>query len=209
MNTNEMTNQEISAFADGELAPDRFDAISKALRQHDAQAAWNVYHHIGDILRSNDMATTGLSDGFGARMAARLDLEPAFIAPQTLASAASHRLSASAAIRSIVAHRKSFIPAMAAVAAVAYFGIPQLLSGTGDAGSARVVEAGAGANGAIRVNSNIIVAQNSDAAAPSGVTVLRDPRIDEYLLAHQQFSPSVYSSAKFARSATFASDSNK
>jgi sigma-E factor negative regulatory protein RseA len=46
------------------------------------------------------------------------------------------------------------------------------------------------------------------ANAPEGV-VLRDPRIDEYLLAHQRFSPSVYSTAQYARSATFATDSNK
>lgn len=39
--------------------------------------------------------------------------------------------------------------------------------------------------------------------------VLRDARIDEYLLAHQRFSPSVYSTAQFARSATFATESGK
>jgi sigma-E factor negative regulatory protein RseA len=53
-------------------------------------------------------------------------------------------------------------------------------------------------------------------AAPDKMTeasqdgdVLRDPRIDEYLLAHQRFSPSVYSTAQYARSATFAVDSDK
>jgi sigma-E factor negative regulatory protein RseA len=39
--------------------------------------------------------------------------------------------------------------------------------------------------------------------------VLRDPRIDEYLLAHQRFSPSMFSTAQYARSATFATDSGK
>jgi sigma-E factor negative regulatory protein RseA len=38
---------------------------------------------------------------------------------------------------------------------------------------------------------------------------LRDPGIDDYLLAHQRFSPSVYSTAQYARSATFVNDSNK
>ena len=54
------------------------------------------------------------------------------------------------------------------------------------------------------------------AAAPETITVaskdgevLRDPRIDDYLLAHQRFSPSVYSSAQYARAATFAVDSDK
>jgi sigma-E factor negative regulatory protein RseA len=44
--------------------------------------------------------------------------------------------------------------------------------------------------------------------AQQGGEVLRDTRIDEYLLAHQRFSPSVYSTAQYARSATFAIDSD-
>jgi sigma-E factor negative regulatory protein RseA len=39
--------------------------------------------------------------------------------------------------------------------------------------------------------------------------MLRDPDIDDYLLAHQRFSPSVYSTAQYARSATFATDTEK
>ena len=39
--------------------------------------------------------------------------------------------------------------------------------------------------------------------------VARDPRIDEYLMAHQRFSPSMYSSAQYARSAGFTIDSDK
>jgi sigma-E factor negative regulatory protein RseA len=39
--------------------------------------------------------------------------------------------------------------------------------------------------------------------------VLRAQGIDEYLMAHQRFSPSVYSSAQYARSATFANESGK
>jgi sigma-E factor negative regulatory protein RseA len=52
------------------------------------------------------------------------------------------------------------------------------------------------------------------ASAPKTITVasqdgevLRDPQIDEYLLAHQRFSPSVYSTAQYARSASFDVDS--
>jgi sigma-E factor negative regulatory protein RseA len=46
------------------------------------------------------------------------------------------------------------------------------------------------------------------ASAAQG-TVLRDERIDDYLLAHQRFSPSVFSTAQYARTATFSTDSNK
>lgn len=44
---------------------------------------------------------------------------------------------------------------------------------------------------------------------PAEVVMLRDPEIDQYLLAHQRFSPSLYSTAQYARSATFATDKDK
>jgi sigma-E factor negative regulatory protein RseA len=39
--------------------------------------------------------------------------------------------------------------------------------------------------------------------------ILRDPRIDDYLMAHQRFSPSVYSTTQYARSVTFNTDSGR
>jgi len=44
---------------------------------------------------------------------------------------------------------------------------------------------------------------------PSEFVFLRDPQFDQYLLAHQRFSPSVYSTAQYARSAAFANDKDK
>ncbi len=44
---------------------------------------------------------------------------------------------------------------------------------------------------------------------PVEVVYLRDPLIDQYLLAHQRFSPSVYSTAQYARSAAFANEKDK
>ena len=47
------------------------------------------------------------------------------------------------------------------------------------------------------------------ATSVSDGVVLRESRIDDYLLALQRFSPSLYSTAQYARSATFATDSDK
>ncbi len=44
---------------------------------------------------------------------------------------------------------------------------------------------------------------------PVELVYLRDPLIDQYLLAHQRFSPSVYSTAQYARSAAFANEKDK
>ena len=63
MNTNYMTQEQISAFADGELDGGHTDVALAALRQPEGQAAWDVYHQIGDALRSEEMAVT-LSPNF-------------------------------------------------------------------------------------------------------------------------------------------------
>jgi sigma-E factor negative regulatory protein RseA len=55
----------------------------------------------------------------------------------------------------------------------------------------------------------VAMGDNSVSAPTQNGVVLRDPRIDEYLLAHQRFSPAWNSTAQYARSATFASDSDK
>lgn len=196
MNTKEMTREQISAFADSELACQHVDMALAVLRQSEGRADWEIYHQIGDVLRSDDMALA-LSPGFAARMAARLEAEPTIVAPviptqseeQTVAAATVKRTTKRWAMPSMVA--------ATAMAALAFITTPQLMVAmksepvTGEltqvATSAPIPEESA------------VVA----ASIPEGV-VLRDPRIDDYLLAHQRFSPSVYSTAQYARSATFS-----
>lgn len=205
MDTKEMTREQISALADGELADQHVELALAALRQDEGRADWEIYHQIGDVLRSDDMAVS-LSPGFTARMAARLDAEPTIIAPafdpNRDDSADSSRNRIGAGARTSQARRWA-LPSMAAAAAmatVAFFTTPQLMVALkGDDAAREAVSKMASG-----VDQTGVVA----ASAPEGV-VLRDPRIDDYLMAHQRFSPSLYSTAQFARSATFATDSNK
>jgi sigma-E factor negative regulatory protein RseA len=198
MNTNEMSREQISAFADGELADEQVDALLAALRKEDGRDDWGLYHQIGDVLRSDDMDVK-LSSGFSARMAERLALEPTIIAPAatTDLKAAAPAVAALAAGR---APRRWALPGMIAAAAVAGFAFittPHLMVATkGDSSGVPSLAASGAQVAAVSAN------------APEGV-ILRDPRIDEYLIAHQRFSPSVYSTAQYARSATFANDTNK
>ncbi len=197
MKTNEMTREQISALADGELADEHIELALAALRQEEGRTDWEVYHQIGDVLRSDDMAVR-LSPGFAARMAARLEAEPTIVAPKP----AQNQAGSDDVKRGASQARRWAIPSMAAAAAmatVAFFTTPQLmvaLKGDGEASQTTKMASGVEQAGVVA------------ASAPEGV-VLRDPRIDDYLMAHQRFSPSVYSSAQFARSATFATDSNK
>ena len=74
-------NDKISALMDGELdeksAAEMIDWLG---RDGEALHAWRAYHLISDAMRDSCM----LSDGFAARVAARLSAEPALLAPARL-----------------------------------------------------------------------------------------------------------------------------
>jgi sigma-E factor negative regulatory protein RseA len=95
--------------------------------------------------------------------------------------------------------------AAAAMAAVAFVATPQLMVAMhGNPISAETSIASASTDKPSAADSATVTA-----ASASGEVVMRDPRIDDYLFAHQRFSPSLYSTAQYARSATFATESTK
>ena len=189
MNTNSVAQERISVFADGETSDEQLNIALADLRNADAIGTWEIYHQIGDVLRSDEMAVP-LGAGFAAKMSARLAAEPVLIAP-VLAGA-----------RKSVARRLALPGVLAAAAAaVAFVATPQLM----------VALQGAPApSAAVAVVSNGSVSRTalaSSAARPG--LVMRDQGLNDYLMAHQRFSPSVYSSAQYARAATFANESGK
>lgn len=192
MNTMNMTREQISAFLDGELDDSQMDAVLASLRQHEGRAAWDGYHQIGDALRSDEL-NVQLSADFNQRMFARLDDEPVIMMPTVRNEVAARKNAA----------KRFAMPGMAAaaVAVVAFLTVPNMLPPQ----TATV----ASAPQAPVVAQVAAVTEPVNTAAAQEGEVLRDPRIDDYLLAHQRFSPSVYSTAQYARSATFAVDSEK
>lgn len=199
MRTNEISREQISALADGELGDEHIDMAFAKLRHDEVRADWELYHQIGDVLRSDDMAVT-LSPGFAARMAARLDAEPAILAPAGQAAGQAVREER----RSLRRWAAPSIAAAAAMATIAFVTTPQLMVALKEAPRIE------GASTSIATASPAIESGAASIVTPASDTViLRDPRIDDYLLAHQRFSPSVYSTAQYARSATFLSDSGK
>jgi len=74
-------NDKISALMDGELdEKSAAEAIDWLGRDGDALRVWRAYHLISDAMRDGCL----LSDGFAARVAARLSAEPALLAPARL-----------------------------------------------------------------------------------------------------------------------------
>jgi sigma-E factor negative regulatory protein RseA len=190
MNTKSLVQERISVFADGETSGEQLDIALAESRSEEGMTTWALYHQIGDLLRSDDMATP-LTGGFSASMAARLAAEPALVAPVLPVQAR----------RSGV--RRIALPGVLAIAAaaVAFVGTPQLMVAMHGSPVSGPAVAVVGDSGLART------ALNANAVRPGAV--LRDQGIDDYLMAHQRFSPSVFSSAQYARSATFANESGK
>lgn len=110
------------------------------------------------------------------------------------------------------AGRALAFPAIAAAAAAVYFSLPTLMGTAGFGASVPALAVMAQHNAGPTRLAGTMAAHHAvlaQAASADPVVILRDPQIDEYLLAHQRFSPSLYSTAQFARSATFAADSGK
>lgn len=76
MDTLKRLHENISALADGELPDCEAELTLAALAGADGEAAWRAYHLVGDVLRA-DASGAELSEGFNARLTARLAAEPA------------------------------------------------------------------------------------------------------------------------------------
>ena len=195
MNTSNSMQEQISAFADGELPAVAHAPVLAALRAPAERAVWDEFHHIGDILRSVEMAAAVRPD-FAARMTMRLASEPTYLATAATVAATAPAVCGTTATAQQHWLKRFAMPGAAVAAAVVLtvVTVPRMAGLHGADGTPDVMVS----------KSNVLVLDG----APGSV-VLRDPRMEEYLLAHQRFSPSVFSTAQFARSATFATDSLK
>ena len=81
MDSGEKNRQGISALADGELGDTEARKLLARMADKDLRATWDLYHRIGDVIRTDAMARE-MSPRFTACMAARLDAEPALLAPK-------------------------------------------------------------------------------------------------------------------------------
>src|SRR4051812_25183620 len=116
MNTTNMTREQISAFVDNEYSDGHFDVTLAALRQPEGRDAWNLYHQIGDALRSDDLHMQTSGD-LCARIFASLDAEP------TIMVGAGQRVQ----LAKPGALKRFAMPGMAAaaVAVAAFLTVPQ------------------------------------------------------------------------------------
>ncbi len=163
----------MSALVDGE-AGELARACSLWREDAHARQAWHTYHLIGDVLRSEELASTPARDAaFLAGLRSRLAAEPVVLAPQARAEAKPRR------------RQVWLVPAAMAAGFVAVAGVLTVvrLSGpTGEASGPALAQSQGVVGPGVRLVS-------TPALQPQTLTgnaaFIRDPRLDQYLRAHQ------------------------
>lgn len=213
-------NENISALLDGEIDNAALDAIFADLDSTESKDTWELYHRIGDVLRSDDLATP-LSTDFNQRFAARFASEPVILMPKMHVRNEAKESDKPQYLRSYMS------VATAAVAALfAFVFLPQWLQLNQTqmqtvqmSGAAAPVSANKLQLASASVTADLPAqAQNGAKNGPSAdlpksvnepqgtqIEMLRDPRIDSYLIAHQKFSPAISAGTQYVTRANAVS----
>lgn len=219
MNQAMTVREQVSALADGHLQGEAFaQAIDAVCNEGDSRAAWQAYHVVGDVLRSGAHAPCSDTSAFLARFQQRLAAEPvvAVVAP-VLVPVVAVPAALPVQRRAEAANEPVFRWKLVAGAAslVAVVAVSWTLVGNG----AAVPQAGAQLASAQQpaVNSVLATAVVNGPQAGSGTltptrvivgngnpqVMLRDPRLDQLLEAHQQAGGASQMPSGFLRNATF------
>lgn len=204
-----MVHEQISALADGHLRDDEFaQVIDKVCGSDDLRATWHAYHVVGDVLRSGVHTAYSDSSQFLSRLQQRLAAEPSVpvLAPDVAAMPVLHR--AEAANEPVF--RWKLVAGAASLAAAAAIGwnwvggaspLPaaQLALQQQQQSSGSVLAAsGSAPQGASLLTPMRVVVGNGHPQV-----MLRDPRLDQLLEAHQQAGGASQMPSGFLRNATF------
>ncbi len=195
------TRELVSALADGQLRGEEF-ARALALTEHseDARAQWHAYHLVGDVLRSHELAASSARDAaFAARLRQRLQQE----ASMERTSFAMNSVALGADISRAEGQNRTEHPS-ANDASMRW----KLVAGLASLATVMVVGWHVTSNDGTAVEAPQL-AQRDVPAQPVAVdatqAMIRDPRLDQLLAAHQQFggTSALQMPAGFVRNATF------
>ncbi len=168
----------LSIMADGEAdaAEVGRGCAAWAAAELQTRQSWHAYHLIGDVLRSDDLASAPDRDrAFLARLSARLDNEPAVLAPQPLPAAPKRR-----AVWALPAALAAGVMALATMLVVSLGP-----SGSGVSAPTLAVAPAAAVSG--QETAPPASTQVAEMAPPGG-RVVRDAQLDNYLRAHRDYA---------------------
>ncbi|SCX38596.1 sigma-E factor negative regulatory protein [Variovorax sp. EL159] len=218
MNQTMTVREQVSALADGHLQGEAFaQAIDAVCNEGDSRAAWQAYHMVGDVLRSGSHAPCSDTSAFLARFQQRLAAEPVAVAPVLTPVAVATAVPAQRRVEA--ANEPVFRWKLVAGAAslVAVVAVSWTLVGNGAAIPQTGAQIASAQQQQPAVNSVLAVA-TTNGQQPAGATLtptrvivgngapqvmLRDPRLDQLLEAHQQAGGASQMPSGFLRNATF------
>ncbi|MEO6361949.1 MAG: sigma-E factor negative regulatory protein [Caldimonas sp.] len=172
--------ERLSALLDGEIeAGDSARACASWCDRADARRDWHAWHLIGDVLRSDELASDAARDvRFLLAVRARLAGEPVVLAPAPLLRPAAPLLASRAG--------RWLLPSAVAaglVMVVGAFGV--LRSGPQPGESPAVAVA---ANIPAPSSPQVPSGTAGDVVALTNPTMIRDAQLQRYLAAHKQFA---------------------
>lgn len=218
--------EQLSALMDGQLQGEDWLEALECAERPEGRATWLAYHVVGDALRSTELVDHGASSSaFLARFQQRLAQEPVPAARLQEAPAAVQQVLAPQGVLPQAANASVFrwkmlagLASLAVVASVGWNSWDQVQRPGGPApqgtqlaaappaapaAPAALAPLGAGVGA---VANTVAANQAAPAAAQApGTAMLRDPRLDELLAAHQQFgsASALQMPAGFLRNANF------
>ena len=205
------STERVSALMDGQLPQGELGAVIGALSADDeARECWQVYHLIGDVLRSPDLVRYGRDAGLAQRVAAAIANEPVAQVPPMPASlpkAQASYVDRPAANDGVF--RWKMVAGLASFAAVAAVGWT-MVAGIGPQSGAepqlaRNTTPAQMPSQVLAVAAPVQAAASATDVDPVAPVMLRDARLDELLAAHRQAAggSGLGGASGFLRNATF------
>lgn len=200
--------EDLSAFADGQL---KFTAAMQMTAKwrdcEETRKAWHAYHLIGDVLRSDELASGVRDEAFLRSLRTRLAQEPVVLAPPVSPEVDEHVHTAAVAMAAGGGRSNRRRRWGAPVAVAAGF-----MVAAGALVVTRVSQPVA-SEAALAVATPAVSPEPATAAAEPVLVVngelVRDAQLDRYLSAHKQFggSTALGVPSGFLRSATYEAPS--
>ena len=212
MDKNLTQREQLSALADGQLEGDAWEQALQCAHDEEGRSTWNLYHLVGDVLRSPELAQHADNGAFVQRLQLRLADEPVPGRPaqDSLQTAVPVQLAATpipvAANASIFQWKMvAGLASVAAVAVVGWVSWSSLQTSPAGASMAALSSAPAASAPVAAPPAAASVLAQAGASPSAEPIMLRDPRLDELLAAHQQFgaTSALQMPARFLRNATF------
>lgn len=186
MNREQPSRRQVSELVDGELEPQDLRALLAELNAPAPNALrddWDLYHRIGDCLRSEQMASE-MSEGFSRRFAERLANEPTVLAPRR---------------ETLSGRFRGWGVALTAVAAAV----------TGLVVSPSLLHTPAGSSSTMASGRPAGTAPAASAVLADARSTMASSREPDYILLHQSANPSLYAAPELVTHAAFSSGKEK